>query len=138
MVFVPCADLVFYLLGSGEYDELACADTLRSLIAILKDLLGKPPSAGVLLDKYTKLAVIVDEVINEVRGPWWTGGDGVFVVCYAVVSGSGQATRCRGWSAAWRQTGRAPCGQSCTHGWLSSACTLPLLADICRSAEPPL
>lgn len=31
----------------------------------LSEVLGRTPSAGVLLDKYTRLALVVDEVINE-------------------------------------------------------------------------
>ncbi len=31
-------------------------------------MLGRPPSASALLDKYTRLALVVDEVINEVGG----------------------------------------------------------------------
>mmetsp|Transcript_28854 Transcript_28854/g.73613 ORF Transcript_28854/g.73613 Transcript_28854/m.73613 type:complete len:151 (-) Transcript_28854:217-669(-) len=64
-VFISQGDLVYYLLGSGEYDELAGADTLRAISGALKDVLGKTPSASLLLDKYTKLVVVVDEVINE-------------------------------------------------------------------------
>ena len=66
-VFIPCSDLVFYLMGSGEYDELACAEILRATIQVLKDVLGKTPSAALLFDKYTKLCVVMDEIINEVR-----------------------------------------------------------------------
>eukprot|EP00798_Chlamydomonas_sp_ICE-L_P024121 gene24121-9696_t len=65
-VFIPTADLVFYLMGSGEYDELACADILRSIMLTLKDVIGKAPTGAVLMDKYSKLCVILDEMINEV------------------------------------------------------------------------
>ncbi|PNH10652.1 hypothetical protein TSOC_002604, partial [Tetrabaena socialis] len=63
--FIPVTDTVFYLLGSGEYDELGLVDVLRVIIQVLRDVLGKAPSAGLLLDKYTKLCLVVDEVINE-------------------------------------------------------------------------
>ena len=33
----------------------------------LTDVLGRSPSAQLLLDKYTRLALVVDEVINEVQ-----------------------------------------------------------------------
>ncbi len=36
------------------------------IIQVLKDVLGKVPSSGLMLDKYAKLALVVDEVINEV------------------------------------------------------------------------
>ncbi|EFJ49513.1 hypothetical protein VOLCADRAFT_104299 [Volvox carteri f. nagariensis] len=63
--FVPVADTVFYLLGSGEYDEVGLVEVLRVIIQVLKDVLGKAPSSGLLLEKYAKLALVVDEVINE-------------------------------------------------------------------------
>ena len=49
----------------------AGADILRFIIATLKDVLGKQPSASVLLDKYTKLCVVLDEIINEVCDCVW-------------------------------------------------------------------
>ena len=33
----------------------------------LADVLGRAPTAQTLLDRYTRLALVVDEVINEVR-----------------------------------------------------------------------
>lgn len=44
----------------------AGADTLRAIMGVLKDVLGKTPSASLLMDKYTKMVMVVDEVINEV------------------------------------------------------------------------
>ncbi|KAG2483239.1 hypothetical protein HYH03_017896 [Edaphochlamys debaryana] len=52
-------------MGSGEYDEVGLVEVLRVIIQVLRDVLGKAPSAGLLLDKYVKLALVVDEVINE-------------------------------------------------------------------------
>ncbi|KAG2430410.1 hypothetical protein HXX76_009935 [Chlamydomonas incerta] len=63
--FIPSADTVFYLMGSGEYDELGLVEILRVIISVLKDVLGKAPSAALLLDKYARLCLVVDEVINE-------------------------------------------------------------------------
>mmetsp|Transcript_4593 Transcript_4593/g.7875 ORF Transcript_4593/g.7875 Transcript_4593/m.7875 type:complete len:150 (-) Transcript_4593:414-863(-) len=63
--FIPYDDIVVYLLGSGEYEDLGGAEIIRTLISILGDILDKPPSTSVLLDKYMKLALVVDEVINE-------------------------------------------------------------------------
>lgn len=62
--FMPVADVVFYLLGSGEYDEIGLVEVLRTIIQALREVLGKP-TAAVLLDKYAKLCLVVDEVLNE-------------------------------------------------------------------------
>lgn len=45
----------------------AVVEILRVIISVLKDVLGKAPSAALLLDKYARLCLVVDEVINEVR-----------------------------------------------------------------------
>ncbi|KAG2448120.1 hypothetical protein HYH02_006705 [Chlamydomonas schloesseri] len=63
--FIPSVDTVFYLMGSGEYDELGLVEILRVIISVLKDVLGKAPSSALLLDKYARLCLLVDEVINE-------------------------------------------------------------------------
>lgn len=64
-VFIPISDLVFYLLGSGEYEELAASEVLRTIMSSLTDVLGRSLSSSALLDKYTRVALVVDEVINE-------------------------------------------------------------------------
>ena len=42
-------------------------DVLRVILLALKDALGRPPTAAGLLDKYARLCLVVDEVINEVK-----------------------------------------------------------------------
>ena len=64
-MFIPISDLVFYLLGSGEYEELAASEILRTIMSSLTDVLGRSLSSSALLDKYTRVALVVDEVINE-------------------------------------------------------------------------
>ena len=64
-VFIPTTDLVFYALGSGEYDEMALSGVLRVVMMAIADSLGKPPTESVLFEKYGRVAVIVDEVITE-------------------------------------------------------------------------
>ncbi|GAX80427.1 hypothetical protein CEUSTIGMA_g7866.t1 [Chlamydomonas eustigma] len=64
-VFTVHSDSVFYLLGSGEYDELSAAEILHSIIEALCDVLGRTLSAALMMEKYTKLALVVDEVVNE-------------------------------------------------------------------------
>lgn len=41
-------------------------EVLRGIIQALKDIMGKAPSAGLLMEKYTRMCLVVDEVINEV------------------------------------------------------------------------
>lgn len=43
-------------------------DVLRTIIGALKEVLGKTPSSALLLEKYAKLCLVVDEVLNEVGG----------------------------------------------------------------------
>jgi hypothetical protein len=45
----------------------AGASIIRTIVSVLHDVLDKPPSVAMLLDKYLKVAIILDEVINEVR-----------------------------------------------------------------------
>ncbi len=45
----------------------AGASIVRTVHAVLADVLEKQPSASLLLHNYMKLCVIVDEIINEVR-----------------------------------------------------------------------
>lgn len=64
-VFVPQLDLVFYCMGSGEYDESALAEVITTVMASLKDILGRPPTESSMFEKYTRLVVVLDEVIDE-------------------------------------------------------------------------
>ena len=86
-------DVVFYALGTGEYDELNCkctlhlvcsvsqeqwhfavpvesvlavAETIRAISLGLRDTIRKPTESA-LFDNYGRLCMVVDEVINEVR-----------------------------------------------------------------------
>jgi hypothetical protein len=62
---VPVTDLVFFAMGSGEYDEPALADVLDTVIASVRDALGRPATEALLTDKFARFAVLVDEIINE-------------------------------------------------------------------------
>lgn len=53
------------MLGSGEYEELAASEILRTLMTSLTDVLGRSLSSSALLDKYTRLALVVDEVRDK-------------------------------------------------------------------------
>ncbi|KAK9842304.1 hypothetical protein WJX81_005560 [Elliptochloris bilobata] len=58
-------DLVYYAVGTGEYDELTLAEALRGLAAALREAMRKAPSEAVLLDHYARLCLVVDEVVQE-------------------------------------------------------------------------
>ena len=44
---------------------LPACEALHAIMESLADVLGRAPCAQILLDKYTRLALVVDEVINE-------------------------------------------------------------------------
>lgn len=68
-VLVPVNDVVFFALGSGEYDEMALAGLLRVLMIAIADAAGKPASSAVFLGRggasAARAALAIDEVINE-------------------------------------------------------------------------
>lgn len=57
-------DIVFYALGTGEYDELNLAETIRAVSIGLRDTIRKPTEAA-LFDNYGRVCMVIDEVINE-------------------------------------------------------------------------
>ncbi|WIA16874.1 hypothetical protein OEZ86_014067 [Tetradesmus obliquus] len=64
-VLIPTMDLVFYALGSGEYDEMALSGVLRVVMISIADVVGKPPTESVFFEKYARIASVIDEVVNE-------------------------------------------------------------------------
>jgi hypothetical protein len=156
---IPTTDLVFYALGSGEYDEMACewrgdsssrqqgpgghlhsdeqrqsgvadgfacnmparlvrdqhtilmrcassagnpllllplllvcalcavSGVLRVIMIAIADVVGKPPTESVFFEKYSRIACVIDEVLNEVRVSVWVVG---WVQCAGVGSVCGQ------------------------------------------------
>jgi hypothetical protein len=68
-VLVPVGDVVFFALGSGEYDEMALSGLLRVLMIAISDAAGKPVSSGVFLARggasAARAALAIDEVVNE-------------------------------------------------------------------------
>lgn len=64
-VLIPTTDLVFYALGSGEYDEMALSGVLRVIMIAIADVVGKPPTESVFFEKYSRIACVIDEVVNE-------------------------------------------------------------------------
>lgn len=69
IVFIPTGDIVLYALGHGEYDELALTEVLRAILGALKastnPKVKKPPTEADILANYGKVALLVDEAINE-------------------------------------------------------------------------
>lgn len=81
-MFILVEDVVFYAMGSGEYDELArvlwCScvasvwfvvvnEVLDVIVAALKDVLTRLPTEALLMEQYSVLCLTVDEVILEVQ-----------------------------------------------------------------------
>jgi len=65
VVFTPVADLVFYAMGTGDYDEMALNEVLDTLIMSLKDVLSRPPTETLLMEQYAVLCLTIDEIILE-------------------------------------------------------------------------
>jgi hypothetical protein len=64
-VFIPTTDLVFYAMGSGEYDEMALSGVIRVMMIAISDMMGKPPTESVFFEKYSRIACVIDEIVNE-------------------------------------------------------------------------
>lgn len=92
IVFQPFDSLVFFGVGSGEYDELtrmqspislclyakrgspfetfrrsAVLSVMQSLVMSLKTVLKGNPTEQLVMAKYEKVCLVVDEIIHEVR-----------------------------------------------------------------------
>lgn len=65
IVFMPTSDIIIYILGSGEYNELALAQILQAILRGIADVLGKPPTEAALFEGYPQMCLAIDEVINE-------------------------------------------------------------------------
>lgn len=65
VVFIPVADVVFYALGTGEYDEMSLGHLLLATLRGLKESLNVPLNEKNLIDKYGKVTLVLDEVVNE-------------------------------------------------------------------------
>eukprot|EP00892_Ulva_mutabilis_P008008 jgi/Ulvmu1/557/UM001_0565.1 len=65
IVFQPFDSLVYFGVGSGEYDELTLLSVMQCLVMSLKTVLKTSPTEQVLLSKYEKVCLVVDEIIHE-------------------------------------------------------------------------
>jgi hypothetical protein len=68
-VLIPVGDVVFFALGSGEYDEMALSGLLRVLMIAISDAAGRQVSSAVFLARggaaAARAALAIDEVVNE-------------------------------------------------------------------------
>jgi len=65
VVFSGTEDLLFFITGSEEYDELTLQEILRNFITILRDVLKKNLNEDKLLEHYSKVCLVCDEMINQ-------------------------------------------------------------------------
>jgi hypothetical protein len=45
----------------------AVSGVLRVIMIAISDVVGKPPTESVFFEKYSRIACVIDEVLNEVR-----------------------------------------------------------------------
>lgn len=64
-VFMTSHDLVFYMVGSGEYDEIMLRDTLGTTIDVVEKVLGRKPSESVVHREYGRVVLTLDQIIYE-------------------------------------------------------------------------
>ncbi|PRW60145.1 6-phosphogluconolactonase 1 [Chlorella sorokiniana] len=66
IVCIPSGELLFYALGTGEYNELALAEVLRAIIGTYRELFKAPAlTEAALFSNYALTALVVDEVCRE-------------------------------------------------------------------------
>jgi hypothetical protein len=65
VVFMKVQDLVFYMIGSGEYDELMLREALGAVAGCLAEALGRTPNEAAMFRDYGRAVLALDEVICE-------------------------------------------------------------------------
>jgi hypothetical protein len=65
VVYVHWADLTFYVVGSGDYDELVLSECLSALLELLSRLCVKGLSESELLANHERISLLVDSVIRH-------------------------------------------------------------------------
>eukprot|EP01025_Chloroclados_australasicus_P005689 TRINITY_DN11778_c0_g1_i1.p1 TRINITY_DN11778_c0_g1~~TRINITY_DN11778_c0_g1_i1.p1 ORF type:complete len:149 (+),score=11.32 TRINITY_DN11778_c0_g1_i1:104-550(+) len=66
VVYQKLGALVYYCVGSGEYDELAILPVIQTIMGCVRQLIkAKRITELTLTSDYDKLCTIVDEVIHE-------------------------------------------------------------------------
>eukprot|EP00293_Proteomonas_sulcata_P010554 CAMPEP_0184298348 /NCGR_PEP_ID=MMETSP1049-20130417/9184_1 /TAXON_ID=77928 /ORGANISM="Proteomonas sulcata, Strain CCMP704" /LENGTH=149 /DNA_ID=CAMNT_0026608463 /DNA_START=87 /DNA_END=536 /DNA_ORIENTATION=+ len=63
IVFTKISDLYIFLAGSGLHDELILSELLTAIVAVLRALMPKGPTAGGVLDLYAKVCLGMDEMV---------------------------------------------------------------------------
>ncbi|EFN53185.1 hypothetical protein CHLNCDRAFT_137003 [Chlorella variabilis] len=66
IVCIPSGELLLFALGTGEYNELALAEVLRTIIAVYREVFKAAALTDALLfSNYALAALVVDEVCRE-------------------------------------------------------------------------
>ncbi|GAB4823343.1 hypothetical protein N2152v2_010389 [Parachlorella kessleri] len=65
IVMMREGDVLFFALGTGEYNELALGELLRLLIVAYKDIFRSTLTDTVLLQNFGQTALVVDELCKE-------------------------------------------------------------------------
>ncbi|KAF0691906.1 Aste57867_16945 [Aphanomyces stellatus] len=65
VVYRKFGELVWFLAGSGEYDELICHDILNTLLAVASVQLEKKCTEATFLAAHSKILVSLDEMVFQ-------------------------------------------------------------------------
>ncbi|KAF0747483.1 hypothetical protein DYB28_002907 [Aphanomyces astaci] len=65
VVYRKFGDLVWFLAGSGEYDELICHDTLTTLLSVSAVHMEKKYTEASFLANHSKILVSLDEMVFQ-------------------------------------------------------------------------
>ncbi|CAK4069770.1 unnamed protein product [Aphanomyces euteiches] len=63
VVYRKFGDLIWFLAGSGEYDELVCHDILMTLLSVANVHLEKKCTEATFLANHAKILVCLDELV---------------------------------------------------------------------------
>ncbi|XP_004303314.1 PREDICTED: uncharacterized protein LOC101300742 [Fragaria vesca subsp. vesca] len=63
IVYTVLGDVSIYVVGKDEYDELALSEVIFVITSAVKDVIGKPPTERLFLDKYGKICLCLDEIV---------------------------------------------------------------------------
>mmetsp|Transcript_19140 Transcript_19140/g.57802 ORF Transcript_19140/g.57802 Transcript_19140/m.57802 type:complete len:154 (-) Transcript_19140:947-1408(-) len=64
-VFMTSNDLVFYMVGSGEYDELVLRESLVAVIRVVERIVGRDPTEASVWRDYGRVVLALDQAVHE-------------------------------------------------------------------------